>query len=133
MLQVESNMNFGMVLIVDDEPVVRSLMVRIFKRYGVATLTAEDGLHSLEVFREHESEIALVILDMNMPGLNGVETLHALRAMRDDLPIILSSGYDEHSLGDVQANECTSFVRKPYKPSDLWQVASHWLKPTIQT
>ncbi|MEE8523612.1 MAG: response regulator [Thermoanaerobaculia bacterium] len=112
----------GLILVVDDEEMIRFVARESLRLAGFGVLTATDGFHALEVFREHADEIAAVLLDMSMPRLNGIETFQRLRRQRPDVKVVFSSGYNEqeaiHHLGDAQR---VSFIKKPYLPKDLVQ------------
>lgn len=116
------------ILMADDESIVRNLVVRIFRRYDVTVVATEDGQSCIDAFAANPDDFALVILDMSMPGLDGLQTMAALREIRADIPVILSSGYDAQSLGDAVYQANTDFVRKPYRPNDLWAVAKPYLE-----
>ncbi|MCC7243263.1 MAG: PAS domain-containing protein, partial [Acidobacteria bacterium] len=82
------------VLVVEDEPSVRLLTASVLERSGYTVLTAVSGVAALEVWREHESEIALVVTDMVMPeGVTGPELARRLRALRPDVKVLFTSGY----------------------------------------
>jgi len=106
--------------VVDDDPVVGELAETMLKEFGYEVIVAADGLEAQEKFREHRDEVLLVLLDQSLPGMNGWETLDALRAMRSDLRVIFASGYDEAQL--MQADHLEQpqvFLRKPYHMKDL--------------
>jgi CheY-like chemotaxis protein len=108
------------VLVVDDEPAVRDVSKLFLEQNGYKVFTAEDGLQALQLFGERGQEIVLVLLDLSMPGMNGEEVYRALRGIRPDLPIILSSGYGEHETMEmIKDSALTSFIRKPYRPKAL--------------
>ncbi len=110
----------GLVLVVDDELMVRSLAKRVLERFGFRVMTAEDGLRALEIFRPHAAEIAVVLLDVTMPNLDGAETFREMRRLRPDVRVILSSGYDEREATRKVASEGPAgFLHKPYLPMDL--------------
>lgn len=81
------------VLVVDDEPGVRRIAVSVLKRRGVVTLEAEDGEEALSVYQDNQANIGLVLLDMSMPKLSGRETFKRLKAMDEQLPVLICSGY----------------------------------------
>jgi two-component system cell cycle sensor histidine kinase/response regulator CckA len=111
----------GLVLVVDDEPMVRNMAESMLKRrLGYEVVTAGDGYEAVEIFRARKDEISLVLLDLSMPGMNGWETLSALRALRHDIPVVLASGYDEAQVmqGD-HPQRPQAFVHKPYLMADL--------------
>ncbi len=110
----------GTVLIVDDEPMVRAVARRALERAGFETATACDGLDALRVYADHEKTIDAVILDMKMPRLGGEEVFGELRRQRPDLPILLTSGYDEEAtVGKVAGMELAGFIQKPFAILDL--------------
>ena len=110
----------GLVLVVDDEQMVRILAKRVLEKFGFQVMSAEDGRQAIEIFRPHAPEFVAVLLDVTMPVLGGAETLHELRRLRPDLRVILSSGYDEHqATARIAHQEVVGFLPKPYLPTDL--------------
>jgi CheY-like chemotaxis protein len=83
------------VLVVDDEEVVRSFTAKALGRAGFRVLVAEDGYRALEVFQTNPQEIAVVLLDLTMPSMSGQQTLAELRAIRADIKVVASSGYSQ--------------------------------------
>ncbi len=111
----------GLVLLVDDEPMMRNMAQAMLKRkLGYEIITASDGYEAVEIFRARRDEIKLVLLDLSMPGMNGWETLAALRALRSDIPVVLASGYDEAQVmqGD-HPDRPQAFIHKPYQSKGL--------------
>ena len=82
-----------MVLVVEDNDALRELTSKIVEDLGYAVLVAHDGLHALEVEDEYEETIDLLLSDVVMPGVNGVEVAKVLRESRPGIKIILMSGY----------------------------------------
>jgi PAS domain S-box-containing protein len=110
----------GTVLLVDDEAAVLSLARTALERGGFKTLTAQNGPEALELFRKDRPEIVAVIVDMTMPGMNGLEVLRALRAEDPRLPLLPMSGYTEKSLDAATAElDLSGFVEKPFRLGDL--------------
>ena len=110
----------GTVLVVDDEPVVRSTVSRYAERMGLATITADGGLEAIRIFAERGDTIDLVLLDMTMPGMDGRETLAELRSIRPDIPVLLSSGYsEEEALSVFEDTQLAGFLQKPYTIDQL--------------
>jgi CheY-like chemotaxis protein len=105
----------GMVLVVDDEAQVRRTVGRVLDVLGCTVLMAEDGTVAVEHVRNYRGNIDLVILDLTMPILDGVETLRELRRMRPDLPVILMSGFAEtHALAKFGEHRLSGFLQKPF-------------------
>ncbi|MBN2195440.1 MAG: response regulator [Polyangiaceae bacterium] len=106
----------GLVLLVDDEPIVRSIGVRILQRLGFEVVTAEDGVQALEVFDRNRDRIELVLLDMNMPNLGGEATFRELRARDPNVRVVLTSGYDEtEAISQFGAQGLAAFLQKPFQ------------------
>lgn len=110
----------GTVLIVEDEAHVRQMIRIMLKRLKFEVLEAQDGIDAVEVFRQHSAQIRCVICDLTMPRMNGWETIAALRRLSPDIPVILSSGYDEERVmaGDHPETP-QAFLGKPYQFKDL--------------
>jgi signal transduction histidine kinase/CheY-like chemotaxis protein len=108
----------GTVLVVDDEPLVRLSTSRMLERMGLSVLEAGNGAEGLEVFREHDGAIALVVLDMGMPVMGGAECFRELRT-HSQVPVLVATGYavDE----DVQALVAAGagLLEKPFRMADL--------------
>jgi two-component system cell cycle sensor histidine kinase/response regulator CckA len=110
----------GTLLVVDDEEAVRIVAKMTLERFGFSVLTAGDGQEALECFRAHAGEITAVLLDMTMPKMSGEEVFQELRRIRPDIPIILSSGYDEEDAVSLfTGQKLAGFVQKPYRPMEL--------------
>jgi len=110
----------GTVLVVDDEEVVRETAAMMLEDIGFQTLAAVDGIEALEIYREHSDEIALVLLDMTMPRMDGHSCFEQLRIINPQVRVVLSSGYNEKNVTHVFAdNELAGFVQKPYRLATL--------------
>lgn len=109
------------VLVVDDEAVIRDLASAILGRAGYAVLCAGDGRSALEVFDAHRGQIDVVLLDESMPVLDGTATLRELRRRRLGIPVIFSSGhYDaEARVSESDVGAPPALLRKPYRASAL--------------
>lgn len=108
------------ILAVDDEAEVRDLMRDVLEGCGYRVLTAEDGNRAIEIFRQESERIAVVVLDLSMPKLDGPEAFSTLRSIRPDIRVIVSSGYSESEISD-RFNACllAGFIHKPYRPEAL--------------
>ena len=110
----------GLVLVVDDEKMVRSLARRVLEKFGFRVMTARDGLKALEIFRPHRDEFVAVLLDVTMPNLDGADTLKEMRRLRPEVKVILSSGYDEReATRKIVGGGIATFLHKPYLPIEL--------------
>jgi PAS domain S-box-containing protein len=110
----------GLVLVIDDDAGVRSTMRRILTFFGFSVIDAEDGQQGAEVFAANAASVVLVLLDMTMPKMNGEETFRAIRNVRSDVPVILTSGYNEiEATRRVTSKGLAGFLEKPFTPRDL--------------
>ena len=110
----------GTVLVVDDEDTVRLLAKTFLGEKGFEVLVASDGAEAVEVFRRNPGEIVAVVLDMTMPGMGGAETFQEIRKIRKDVPILVSSGYNQRNIEARMAGATRfGFIQKPYQLMDL--------------
>ena len=113
---VSRSMGGGAVLLVDDEKMIRRVVLTMLTRLGFKVLQAEDGVEALEVFSQHQDDIRCVLCDLTMPRMNGWETLSALRERAPGIPVILASGYDEAQAMSGDHTELPqAFLGKPYR------------------
>jgi two-component system cell cycle sensor histidine kinase/response regulator CckA len=105
----------GLVLLVDDEDAVRTVAGDMLRRAGFDVVTAKDGREALAVFEDRLEEIVLVLLDLTMPDLDGAETLRELHRLKEEVPVILCSGYDEQDVARrFDDRELAGFLQKPF-------------------
>ncbi|MHB8772946.1 MAG: PAS domain S-box protein [Syntrophales bacterium] len=110
----------GTILLVDDDPVVRSVASQMLAKLGFRVLTANNGLEGLKVFRTQGAEIVCVVLDLMMPEMGGEETFRELRNLRSDVRVILSSGYNEQdATRRFVGRGLAGFIQKPYTTANL--------------
>jgi two-component system, cell cycle sensor histidine kinase and response regulator CckA len=112
----------GTVLLVEDEPMVRTVAERALTRHGYKVITAASGEEALEVIERGE-EIALMISDVVMPGMDGPATVREARKSRPDLPILFMSGYAEEQLRKSIDLDKVAFLPKPFSVQELAQAA----------
>ena len=108
------------VLVVEDEPVVRSLAVRALVDQGYRVLQAADGPSALATSRAYEAEVHLLVTDVVMPGMNGKELADRLAVERPGLRVLYVSGYTDHAVvrhGVLE--EGIAFLSKPFDLRDL--------------
>ena len=117
----------GTVLLIDDEEGVRGVAEQMFAAFGLKTLTACDGVEGLELFRKHQPCISLVLLDLTMPRMSGEETLRNIRAIAPQLPVILTSGYNESAVPQLSTDDRVSFLQKPFSLAALRKQISQML------
>ncbi len=113
----------GLILVVDDEVVVRELATEALQSVGFNVLTAQDGAEAVIMFRQHAKDVRAVILDLTMPNMDGLEAFSELRRIRANVPVILSSGYNEQDATERFAGKgLAGFLHKPYRVDDLLDI-----------
>lgn len=107
------------VLVAEDEELVRNVVVQILEDAGYRVLVAADGREAVRVFKEHSSQVALVLFDVIMPRLTGPEAYSEILLLNSSVPVIFTSGYSNaHTFADVQRLGAKVFA-KPYRPDAL--------------
>ena len=108
------------VLAVDDEDIVLSLIKRVLESAGASVMTADNGQAAVTCYREHKDDIDCVVLDLTMPEMNGEETFRELRSIRDDVRVVISSGYAEEDVTRrFEGQNVGQFISKPFGPNQL--------------
>jgi two-component system cell cycle sensor histidine kinase/response regulator CckA len=114
------------ILLVDDEPVLRQVCARLLAKLGYRVLEAPGGEEALELYRSEARSIDLVLLDVIMPGLSGLETLDRLRELNPEVRVLLCSGYGDRAGGELPPE--VGFLAKPYTLELLSQKVAAALK-----
>lgn len=108
------------ILIVDDEPHIRTLAARILKMSGYRVLLAADGKEAVGVFNAHAEQIVVVLLDATIPYRSATEVLQAIRLARPAVRVVLMSGYIVEELANRLGSQVLDgFLQKPFTPNDL--------------
>jgi CheY-like chemotaxis protein len=108
------------ILVVDDEEIVRDTCTTMLECLGYASLAARDGREGVELFARHRDEVTAVVMDLTMPVMNGEQAFHALRALRPDVPVLITSGfYPPEVAARLGAQRGLAFLKKPYVSADL--------------
>ena len=114
----------GKVLLVDDEYIVRDATQAQLQSFGLSVITVNDGYTAIKVFKEDYKTFTVIILDVNMPGIDGIQTLWEMRKINDQVPAVIYTGYTdkdiEKELKDVSGYQV--LLRKPYTREDLYRV-----------
>ena len=112
----------GTVLLVEDEPMVRTVAERALTRHGYKVISADNGEEALEILG-HVEEIALLVSDVVMPGMDGPAMVREARKSRPELPILFISGYAEEQLRKSIDLENVAFLPKPFSVQELAEAA----------
>jgi signal transduction histidine kinase len=119
------------VLIVDDEAPIRAILATHLAGAGFNVHLASNGEEALAAVAEIGPALHLVIMDITMPGLSGIETWSQLRKTHTELPIIMSSGHPQEALQDLEGWNIAydGFIQKPYRSQSLLLVVASLLDP----
>ena len=110
----------GTILLVDDEEALVRVCASLLESIGYDVLTASSGRQALELMHQHGKTIALVILDMIMPGMSGRETYDALQEIAPGTKVLLSTGYSiDGQAQEMLARGCNGFIQKPFDAASL--------------
>jgi PAS domain S-box-containing protein len=110
----------GTVLFVEDEETLRTPTVEMLRRKGLSVLEASDGLAAVDLFRANNSRIAVVLLDLTLPGMDGKNVFAEIRRIRPDTKVILTTAYSEEmAMNAVGGQHDWTFIRKPYTITEL--------------
>lgn len=107
------------VLVVDDEPMIRGFATRVLREEGFGVYEATDGVEALELIRAGIADLDVVLSDIVMPRMNGVQLLQSLSTLRPDLPVLLMSGYGTNQLTELGIASPCGVLGKPFTPEAL--------------
>ncbi|MBL4775438.1 MAG: PAS domain S-box protein [Mariprofundus sp.] len=114
--------NGELILVADDNQVIRNLIVEALQLLGYQTIQAADGNEVLRLFTAHQHDIKLALLDMVMPCMSGQEAARRMRISSPDLPLIFSTGHDKQdAMHEIDAFSNSILHQKPFKMNDLSQ------------
>ncbi len=121
-----------LVLFVDDDPLMRELGKDMLTMLGCGVIVAADGAEAVEILRMRKDEVSLVVLDLNMPRMNGWETLTVLRSVRPNISVVIASGHDENqAMQNDYPDRPQSYLQKPYRLEDLKAALDHARKVLV--
>ncbi len=110
------------ILLAEDEEIVSQVITAILERLGYDVIQAKNGVEALEKFQEYKNELSVMILDYNMPKMNGLECIWHIR-QSSYIPIILSTGFgDTFTKNDLNEYQVNSLLQKPYTFSTVQEV-----------
>ena len=108
------------VLVVEDESALRKLMTKVLEADGLQVVEAKDGEQAVEIFKSWAAPIDLVVSDLAMPKLNGLELKDIVAGLRPEVKFLLISGYAEDVVEDPTILRAdTNFLEKPFLPDEL--------------
>ncbi|HKF02075.1 MAG TPA: response regulator [Candidatus Sulfotelmatobacter sp.] len=116
------------ILIVEDEAALLELVRQYLQKRNYGVLTAKNGREGVEVFRQHAKKIQLVISDLAMPGMNGLECMERILALEPRVRFLFMSGFPEQIVERHRATfERCEFLPKPFRLDQLLDKVGHLL------
>jgi len=110
----------GIILIIDDEEIIRMTSGEILNELGYDVLSAASGDEGLSILKEKNNSISLVILDMSMPGKSGLEIYREIKELIPSMRVLLTSGYkEEEKVEKMLEHANDGFIQKPYTIDEL--------------
>jgi DNA-binding response OmpR family regulator len=107
------------ILLVDDQETLLAAVAKMLRKKGFSVLAAADGAAAVDQLRLHGNGIALLVLDVTLPGLSSREVLEHARRMRPGIPVILTSAFCQDVIDSFAGLHIDHFIRKPYRLAAL--------------
>ena len=121
----------GTILLIDDEEMIISVGQELLNELGYKVLIARSGLEAIEIYRQKNQDIDLVIMDMIMPGMGGGEAYDRLKDINSDIKVLLSSGYSINGQATkILRRGCDGFIQKPFNMKQLSEKIHHIIGST---
>ncbi|HXG38468.1 MAG TPA: response regulator [Bacteroidota bacterium] len=118
------------ILVVEDDEMLLDLLASVLEEHGYTVLLARDGLESVELFKQHHGEIALVLTDMGLPHLGGWEAFLEMKKIDPNVKTMMASGYFNPSLkAEMLRAGAQDFVQKPYVMEDVLRKINELIGP----
>lgn len=112
--------NEQLILVIDDEDMLRDVLKEVLEMVGYSALFARSGMEGLQLFKENQDRIRLVLLDVLMPEMSGLETHTAIKSISPDMKFIFMSGFpDKEALSLQELSEDYIFVKKPFSVQEI--------------
>lgn len=115
------------ILVVDDNAEIRGLAKRLIETAGHSVITAADGAEGLRLYGEHRENIALLLTDVTMPNIGGLELADRIRGMDSQLPVLFMSGDTSSAYLGLE------FIEKPFRAADLIETVARVLHAKAQS
>ncbi len=122
-MKLLSGARHKVVLVIDDEEVIREVAKSLLENLGYDVLLAKDGVEGIDIFIANMDIISLVLLDVIMPRMGGKETLKKLIKLDPNVNVIIASGFSQSDrTEDFTSIGAKAFIKKPYKQRELLDI-----------
>ncbi len=120
------------ILLIDDEESILQMARATLEQHGYRALTGAGGAEGIRLYQQHHADIAAVVVDMMMPQVDGTETIRQIKSIRQDIPILATSGLKKPEYGKNSIESANGFLSKPYSDEQLLQGIQRALRETQQ-
>ena len=117
------------ILVIDDEDIILSLTKRILNKAGFEVLLAESGREGIDIFMANQTDIPIIVVDMSMQEMNGLDTINNIWSTTQNIQFIISSG-NEIKLDEIPEylRNNVKFLHKPYRSSQFTELINEILQ-----
>ena len=123
----------GIILLVDDEDMIIRVGRQMLEALGYQVIEARSGKEAVEVYRENQDRIQVIILDVIMPDMDGSETFDLLKEIDPDVKVLLASGYSiDGKAGEILERGCHGFIQKPFDLNNLSTVINEIVECVVK-
>lgn len=122
-------MTLNGILLAEDDFQIRLLLTDLLKNEGFTVYDAEDGEKALKLYEDNADSIELLLLDLGLPKVTGVEVFKVIRNTNPNIKIIAMSGWGQRdTVNELYDEGVDIFIQKPYKPTEIIQTVKKVLK-----
>jgi DNA-binding response OmpR family regulator len=110
------------ILLIEDEQTLRLASAMLLEKRGFSVIAAEGGSAGINLFRSQPDNIDVVLLDMSLPDITGVQVFREIRRLKPDARILMTSAYNREKVQadfKIEEQELFQFIRKPYRTDEL--------------
>lgn len=118
------------VLIVDDQDSVRALLCTVLRARGIGCWPAANSDAAIRLLEQHVDEIQVALIDLTMPGLDGLATVKALHAVKPELRCVIATGTATTDAEDLLACGAVGSINKPFDLDELYRLIARWAQHT---
>jgi two-component system cell cycle sensor histidine kinase/response regulator CckA len=112
----------GTVLFVEDEEMLRTSVSKMLRKKGFSVVEADNGFAAIDLLRDHEKDIDVMLLDLTIPGAPSRDVVEQVHSLRPEMRIVLTSAYCEAASEPLKVPEVVAFIRKPFELEGLVQL-----------
>jgi DNA-binding response OmpR family regulator len=124
-----SNSTDGAILVVEDDQCLRTIVATMIHILGRKVITACDGEEGEQEFIAHQQEIVLVVVDLGLPKIQGVELIRRFKIMKPSVKIVATSGYNDKAfIEELLKIGADAFLKKPYNQSEFVAITRPFLQ-----